>query len=80
MTGRWKGFFAFSALFCGESSWILWPLEQNIRLQDLPALGDDEHPINWAHIGSPAEVNKRLSSVVAFLQGQYPAGKKTLAI
>jgi hypothetical protein len=38
-------------------------------LFDLPAPGSDEHPINWAHVGSVNEVNKRLSSVVAFLEG-----------
>lgn len=36
-------------------------------LFDLSAPGDDEHPINWAHVGTINEVNNRLSSVVAFL-------------
>ena len=38
-------------------------------LFDLPAPGDDEHPINWAHVGDVNEVNSRLSAVVAFLEG-----------
>jgi len=38
-------------------------------LFDLPAPGNDEHPINWAHVGSINEVNNRLSSIVAFLDG-----------
>ena len=37
-------------------------------LQDLPA-PDGEVVINWAHVGSLAEVNRRLASVVAFLEG-----------
>ena len=37
-------------------------------LFDLPAPGNDEHPINWAHVGTVNEVNNRLSSVVAFLE------------
>jgi hypothetical protein len=46
-------------------------LVERIRelLFDLPAPGNDEHPINWAHVGSINEVNNRLSSVVAFLDG-----------
>lgn len=38
-------------------------------LFDLPAPGNDEHPIDWADVGSINEVNNRLSSVVAFLEG-----------
>lgn len=38
-------------------------------LFDLPAPGNDEHPINWADVGTVNEVNSRLSSVVAFLEG-----------
>ena len=38
-------------------------------LFDLPAPGNDEHPINWADVGSVNEVNNRLSSIVAFLEG-----------
>ena len=38
-------------------------------LFDLPAPGNEEHPINWGHVGDINEVNKRLSSVVAFLEG-----------
>ena len=36
---------------------------------DLPASGNDEHPINWADVGTVNEVNSRLSSIVAFLEG-----------
>ena len=38
-------------------------------LFDMPAPGDDEHPIHWGHVGNINEVNQRLSSVVAFLDG-----------
>ena len=38
-------------------------------LFDLPAPGNDARPINWADVGSLAEINKRLASVVAFLEG-----------
>jgi hypothetical protein len=38
-------------------------------LFDLPAPGVEEHPINWAHVGSINEVNRRLSDIVAFLDG-----------
>ena len=46
-------------------------LVERIRelLFDLPAPGNDEHPINWADVGSVNEVNNRLSSVIAFLSG-----------
>lgn len=38
-------------------------------LFDLPAPGNDEHPINWADVGTVNEINNRLSSIVAFLDG-----------
>jgi hypothetical protein len=38
-------------------------------LFDLPAPGNEEYPINWGHVGDINEVNNRLSSVVAFLEG-----------
>ena len=38
-------------------------------LFDLPAPGNDDRPINWADVGSLNEVNNRLSSIVAFLEG-----------
>jgi hypothetical protein len=38
-------------------------------LQDQPA-PDGEVVITWAHFGSLAEVNQRLASVVAFLEGR----------
>lgn len=41
----------------------------NELLFDMPAPGDDEHPIHWGHVGDINEVNNRLSSVVAFLSG-----------
>jgi hypothetical protein len=39
-------------------------------LFDMPAPGNDEHPIHWGHVGDVKEVNNRLSLVVAFLSGQ----------
>jgi hypothetical protein len=36
-------------------------------LFDMPAPGNDEHPIHWGHVGDMNEVNRRLSEVVAFL-------------
>lgn len=46
-------------------------LVERIRelLFDLPAPGNDEHPINWANVCSVNAVNNRLSSIVAFLGG-----------
>ena len=46
-------------------------LVERIRelLFDMPAPGVKEHPIDWTHVGSINEVNKRLSDVVAFLDG-----------
>ncbi|MEZ6100272.1 MAG: hypothetical protein R3E01_14990 [Pirellulaceae bacterium] len=41
----------------------------NELLFDMPAPGDDEHPIHWGHVGDINEVNNRLSSVIAFLSG-----------
>ena len=38
-------------------------------LHDLPAPGNDELPINWAHVGTASEVVARLTDVVAFLSG-----------
>jgi hypothetical protein len=38
-------------------------------LFDLPAPGNDEHPIRWGHVGTITEVNQRLAAVVAFLEG-----------
>ena len=38
-------------------------------LHDLPAPGNDEFPINWAHVGTASEVVARLTDVVAFLSG-----------
>lgn len=46
-------------------------LVERIRelLFDMPAPGNEEHPIKWSHVGSISEVNKRLAAVVAFLDG-----------
>lgn len=38
-------------------------------LSDMPAPGDDEHPIDWSYVGSMGHVNEMLSQVVAFLEG-----------
>lgn len=38
-------------------------------LQDLPAPGQDDHPIHWAHVGDLNHVNTRLSEVITFLTG-----------
>ena len=35
----------------------------------LPAPGDEEHPINWCHVGDMNEINSRLSAVIAFMTG-----------
>jgi hypothetical protein len=46
-------------------------LVERIRelLFDLPAPGNDDHPINWAHVGTINEVNNQLSQIIAFLNG-----------
>ncbi len=36
-------------------------------LTDMPAPGDDEHPIDWGHVGSISHVNHLLSQVVRFM-------------
>ena len=36
---------------------------------DVPAAGDDEHPINWGHVGSMNEIVRRLNAVVACIEG-----------
>ena len=41
----------------------------NELLFDMPAPGDDEHPIHWGHVGDLGEVNNRLLSVINFLSG-----------
>jgi hypothetical protein len=35
----------------------------------MPAPGNDEHPINWGHVGDLSEINSRLSAVIAFMTG-----------
>ena len=46
-------------------------LVERIRelLFDMPAPGVEDAPIDWTHVGSINEVNKRLSGVTAFLDG-----------
>lgn len=34
-------------------------------LQDMPAPGDDEHPVNWGHVGDVAHINFVLSQLLA---------------
>jgi hypothetical protein len=41
----------------------------NELLFDMPAPGDDEHPIHWGHVGNLGEVNNRLWSVITVLSG-----------
>jgi hypothetical protein len=36
-------------------------------LQDLPAPGDDAHPIHWTHVGDISHINTMLSVVIRFL-------------
>lgn len=38
-------------------------------LFDMPAPGDDEHPIHWGHVGDINHINAQLSDLVAFLDG-----------
>ena len=38
-------------------------------LFDMPAPGDDEHPIHWGHVGDINEINNRLSHIIDFLTG-----------
>ncbi len=46
-------------------------LVERIRelLTDMPAPGNDEHPIHWGHVGDITHVNAQLSDLVAFLDG-----------
>lgn len=36
-------------------------------LQDMPAPGNDEHPIHWGHVGDINHVNAMLLEVITFL-------------
>jgi hypothetical protein len=36
-------------------------------LQDMPAPGNDDHPIHWGHVGDINHVNTLLLEVVTFL-------------
>lgn len=38
-------------------------------LFDMPAPGNDEHPIHWGHVGDINEINSRLSHIIDFLSG-----------
>lgn len=42
----------------------------NELLFDMPAPGNDDHPIHWGHVGDINEVNRQLSEVIAFLSNQ----------
>ena len=37
-------------------------------LQDMPAPGNDDHPIHWGHVGDIQHVNALLLDAVAFLE------------
>jgi hypothetical protein len=37
-------------------------------LHDLPAPGDDEHPIRWTHVGEITHVAAQLAGVIEFLE------------
>src|SRR2546430_11298349 len=39
-------------------------------LSDLPAPGDEAPPIHWGHVGGLQEVGRRLTAVVALLEGR----------
>jgi hypothetical protein len=39
------------------------------RLFDMPAPGNDEHPIHWGHVEDINHVNGQLSELIAFLDG-----------
>ena len=39
-------------------------------IQDMPAPGNDDHPIEWEHVGKAEEVENRLAGIVAFLEGK----------
>lgn len=36
-------------------------------LQDMPAPGNDAHPIHWGHVGDINHVNEKLLEVMTFL-------------
>ena len=38
-------------------------------LKDLPSPDNDEHPIDWGHVGSVNHLNAKLSEIVAFIDG-----------
>ena len=38
-------------------------------LFDMPAPGNDEHPIHWGHVGDISHINAQLSDLIAFLDG-----------
>ncbi len=37
-------------------------------LHDLPAPGNDEHPIRWTHVGEITHVAAQLAGIVEFLE------------
>jgi len=38
-------------------------------LFDMPAPGNEEHPIHWGHVGDIRHINAQLSDLIAFLDG-----------
>jgi len=40
------------------------------RLQDMPAPGNDDHPVNWGHVGDLNHVNDLLQQISDFLDGR----------
>ena len=38
-------------------------------LFDMPAPGNEEHPIHWGHVGDISHINAQLSDLIAFLDG-----------
>jgi hypothetical protein len=42
-------------------------------LQEMPAPGDEEQPIHWAHVGDVTEINSRLAALVAFMENDVQA-------
>ena len=49
---------------------VAWNLLERIGelLFDLPAPGNDDHPIHWGHVGDLAHVNDLLAQVASFLE------------
>lgn len=41
--------------------------ELRYALHDLPAPESDDAPVDWGHVGTVREVNRRLSEIIEFL-------------